>query len=368
MRKILRFGYDVIATTLHGWDRFATNGGRFSPGHLEFRRAYLINTILVAMSALFLFFSFLNLVFFRQYEVAIVLTAGALLAALALLQFHLGGRIMLAAIVTVLIEIVVLAGVLVQLGHRQYALYWVTVIPLSSNFLLGRKLGRIVTAIVFAFLAAFVAFHYGEWASDGFSVESLANVALALCCLTLMVNYYEQSRSEADAAIEQKNLELERLSVTDKLTGIFNRNKLDDVLSYELSNAARYDRTFSLILGDIDHFKAVNDRFGHITGDAVLKDFGVLLRSSCRCIDTVGRWGGEEFLIICPETKIDGAWGLAERIRRIVADHPFPISKRVTISFGVAEYRRGDDAAALLKRADEALYAAKNRGRNCVEC
>jgi diguanylate cyclase (GGDEF)-like protein len=351
---------------IRSWNRFATNHGRFGPGHPEYRRAYLINSILVAMAIMFLIFLALNAAALRQGLVAALNLFGAVAAVAALLWFHRRDRILSSAVATVTIEILVLAGLLLIREHRQYAFYWIMVVPLSSFFLLGRKLGRLFTAAVFVCFAALLVFRFGSWREAGFGLESLFNVALALLSLTLLVGYYEQSRNEAIVALEQKNLELEKLTVTDKLTGIYNRIKLDDVLSYELSNADRYGRTFSIIMGDVDLFKSVNDRFGHVAGDSVLVEMAKLMRNACRRIDTVGRWGGEEFLVICPETRLDGAYGLAERIRKMIESNAFPVARQVTISFGVSEYSPGDDIPSLLRRADAALYAAKSKGRNCV--
>ena len=348
------------------WNRFATNNDRFGPGHPEYRRAYLINTILVAMAIVFLFFLALNAALLRQGSVAAINLFGIAAAMAALIGFHKRDRIQASAVATVSIEILVLTGLLLLREHRQYAFYWIMIIPLSSFFLLGRRLGRLFTVAVFVCFAALIAFRFEAWREAGFGLESLFNVVLALFSLTLMVGYYEQSRYEAIVALEQKNLELEKLSITDKLTGIYNRIKLDDVLGYEFSNADRYGRTFSIIMGDVDLFKTVNDRFGHVAGDTVLVEIGRLMKNACRRIDTVGRWGGEEFLVICPETKLDGAFGLAERIRKLVESNDFPVAQRVTISFGVSEYATGDDIPALLRRADKALYEAKSKGRNCV--
>lgn len=349
------------------WNRFATNDDRFGPGHSEYRRVYLINTLLAAMAILFSFLSALNAFGRAPGPGSAAYLAGALSTIAAILYFHKSNRIQAAAILTVLIELAVLAGSLAYREHRQYALYWIAVVPLSSFFLLGRKPGRLFTVSVFLCFALFFGFRFEEWNAAGFGFESLLNVLLALFSLTFMVGYYEQSRHEAILALEQKNVELEKLSVTDKLTGIYNRIKLDDVLNYEIANAERYERSYSIIMGDIDHFKAVNDRFGHIAGDAVLVEIGKLMKTACRRIDTVGRWGGEEFLIVCPETNIDGAYELADRIRKIVASNVFPVAARVTMSFGVSEHTRGDDIPSLLRRADAALYAAKNKGRNRVE-
>ncbi|MGE4267366.1 MAG: PAS domain S-box protein [Deferribacterales bacterium] len=159
---------------------------------------------------------------------------------------------------------------------------------------------------------------------------------------------------------------IEVLSVTDKLTGIYNRIRLDEVLSAEYVRFKRYGQIYSLIMFDIDFFKKVNDTYGHLVGDEVLKSLANLIKSSIRESDVFGRWGGEEFLIVCSGTDVEGAYNLASKLRRKVELFEFPSVDRVTCSFGVAQI---DDAGTdnMVKRADDALYRAKLDGRNRVE-
>ncbi|RTR38005.1 diguanylate cyclase [Shewanella canadensis] len=160
--------------------------------------------------------------------------------------------------------------------------------------------------------------------------------------------------------------EIERLSVTDTLTGLNNRRRLDDLFSHEFDRFNRYERQFAMILLDVDHFKQVNDKFGHKVGDKVLIEMGQLLALNVRKNDLVGRWGGEEFLLICPETSIDGAIKLAEKIRIIIEETDFPEVGNVTASFGVTASIKDDSDEDMFIRADNALYTAKRDGRNCV--
>lgn len=162
------------------------------------------------------------------------------------------------------------------------------------------------------------------------------------------------------------NKELERLSVTDKLTGLFNRMKLDEAFVSEIKLSNRYNSTFSIIMVDIDHFKEINDSFGHQVGDEVLIEVARILRLNTRETDIVGRWGGEEFVVICTQTDKKSVLKLAEKLRKIFQDHNFPIVQRKTASFGVTTFQGSDQANDLVARADEALYAAKNNGRNQV--
>lgn len=168
----------------------------------------------------------------------------------------------------------------------------------------------------------------------------------------------------ADLSLAHRNLET--IAVTDRLTGLYNRTKLDEVFANELAQAERYGESVAVILADIDKFKSVNDTYGHQVGDSVLSEFAAIVRKLVRDTDTPGRWGGEEFLVICPHTDLNGAHILAERIRATVAGHSFSVVGQKTCSFGVAGYRPGDTAETIVKRADEALYEAKQNGRDRV--
>ncbi|MFB6260891.1 MAG: diguanylate cyclase, partial [Thiohalorhabdaceae bacterium] len=161
--------------------------------------------------------------------------------------------------------------------------------------------------------------------------------------------------------------ELERLAVTDWLTGLPNRRYVEDELDQEVERSRRYDNDLALIMFDVDHFKAVNDRFGHDAGDRILKALSQTVAEGLRGPDRLGRWGGEEFMILAPETGKEGAVNLAERLRALVAATPFPEVKGITASFGVTTLRAEDRLRTLTRRVDEALYWAKEQGRNRVE-
>ncbi len=167
---------------------------------------------------------------------------------------------------------------------------------------------------------------------------------------------------------ERKRLDdkLKRLATTDVLTGAYNRIGFDEIIEREMESAKRYRKPLSVILFDIDHFKRVNDTFGHHTGDAVLRQLAKIVRNTVRKVDYFIRWGGEEFLIVSEETDGGQARIMAERLRKRVEEHVFGEAGRITISCGVAEFGGEDTENTLLKRADDALYRAKRQGRNRV--
>jgi diguanylate cyclase (GGDEF)-like protein len=173
--------------------------------------------------------------------------------------------------------------------------------------------------------------------------------------------------NEANESLRIKNEELGRLSVTDQLTGLFNRRRLMEVLEAEVHRSKRHVHPFSILIMDVDHFKKFNDAYGHLAGDRVLASLGEVLRETTREIDTPARFGGEEFVAVLPETGLEAAVEVAERIRAMLASRIFE-GRRVTLSIGAAEFPvHGEDAQRLIAAADAALYRAKDAGRNRVE-
>ena len=159
---------------------------------------------------------------------------------------------------------------------------------------------------------------------------------------------------------------IEELSVTDKLTGLSNRLKLDEIMLIKIEEFRRHKIDFSIIVIDIDNFKEVNDNYGHDIGDYVLQTIAKILRDNTRKIDIVGRWGGEEFLIICSNTNLQNATILAENLRKIIKNIKFNKIGHKTVSLGLAQYKEDDDFKTIFKRADEALYKAKTTGKDKV--
>lgn len=160
--------------------------------------------------------------------------------------------------------------------------------------------------------------------------------------------------------------EIIKLSQTDKLTQLYNRSKLDDLLENEYRRSNRTDLPFAVILLDVDQFKWINDHFGHQAGDAILIELAKILRSSIRATDSVGRWGGEEFLFILPDTDETGAMSFAEKVRMQICETHFEKPEHVTASLGVTVYRGDCQLETIVSRADHAMYAAKKAGRNQV--
>lgn len=203
-------------------------------------------------------------------------------------------------------------------------------------------------------------------------LTSVARRAIEKRNLTLenrdLVNQLKMTNVE----LEQSNKVLSVMAVRDPLTDLFNRRFFQESLKHEEEVSKRYNREYSILMVDIDHFKVFNDTNGHQAGDRILKQFSYMLKGELRTSDIAARYGGEEFVLILPETGKVGARQLAEKIRESIADHPFPDREAqpmgfVSVSIGVATYADdGDSGKDIIEQADKALYRAKNSGRNRV--
>nr|WP_284041588.1 sensor domain-containing diguanylate cyclase [Halomonas olivaria] len=191
--------------------------------------------------------------------------------------------------------------------------------------------------------------------------------------LTLAISAYEISTLNMHLERERKalaeaNQRLEQLAHFDPLTQVWNRYRIEQAIDAELVAAKRYGAAFALLLFDVDHFKQINDTYGHSLGDDVLVSLARLVESSLRGCDNLGRWGGEEFVVLATHSDLEAAVGLAERLRSLVATlHVNGLEQLITVSIGVAIWRPGDSCKSLMARADAAMYRAKRSGRNRIE-
>ena len=192
----------------------------------------------------------------------------------------------------------------------------------------------------------------------------------------LKIRTFQKQLEVTNQILEEKNQalrialgKLEKAALTDPLTGLWNRRAMYRRLRDEKERFDRGGKAFSVIIGDVDHFKTFNDNYGHDCGDFVLEAIADILEQNLRKQDTVSRWGGEEFLILLPETQIDGAYSKTESIREVLCNHPFVFNEmtlHLSMTFGVVAFRMGLSVEDCIKLADGALYEGKKQGRNRV--
>ncbi len=242
------------------------------------------------------------------------------------------------------------------------AFVWVLMIPVLAYLLLGKHEGLILS-LPFMLVGAFIYYlHLGDVGSPKVLIDLLNLVLCAVLMLTF-IHVYEQRREEAEQRLVQ-------MAQTDALTGLANRSSFRATLNRTIAECERSSTEFALVIMDIDHFKVVNDTFGHDAGDRVLQSIGLRLTERLRATDSVGRLGGEEFGLILRDVKFGTAFELMDELRQRIADCQLSYGDariRVTASFGIAQWpEHGRNAETVLRMADRGLYTGKRAGRNCV--
>jgi len=299
--------------------------------------------------ALFVFFSVLFRTGFNQRFSDPSLTTeqvGAAILLLAYIMYHAGPA---RAVLTPFYLVAMLFGVLRLNVHRMVTLSMLALLAHAVMLQMLYLRGSLVDASP--------------------AVAEFLVLAVVLPWFAVMGGYVSRLRTRLADSHRDLQVAVERigeLAIRDELTGVYNRRYLMEALAREQSRADRAGTPFAVCLIDIDHFKSINDRFGHAAGDSVLKEFARLVPTELRGVDVYGRFGGEEFLLILPGAGTAGAEACAERVRARTEAAAFAGMPRVTITAGVATYAGKEPVSALLARADKALYEGKNGGRNRV--
>lgn len=324
----------------------------------ESQKKLALSIFLYASVIVMFSFSLLNAFCFQLYSIAffeLIIASGSFLSLYLLRRTY---NYYLIAGLFVFAAAVVLLVLTLYFRLEESALIWNSIFPVIAFYLLGNKKGAIVHVLFSALLLAGLFFGFHKMPSEP-TQQTLYNLGGLLGALGAFIYYYEHTKNEA---IQQVYL----LSFLDELTQIANRKMFNKVLFVEKARSERYNQALSLLMLDIDHFKQVNDRFGHVKGDKVLVEFADLLKESIRECDSLFRWGGEEFIIILPSQSIQNADSTARRLKTIIEKHSFKDVGTITSSFGVAKFEKDEPVEEFIKRLDKALYEAKAQGRNQV--
>ena len=338
------------------------------------RRLVLVNVyIFLSLIVLSVFF-FLNYFLFDEKGVAWIDLVSAAMSLAALYYLRRRNDLQRAVVINDVALFLFFLSFAYVNQNRDFGLLWLIFLPIFMIPLNGHRVGLLVTLLFYGVLFAMAYWHIGIWQDGAWNVHSFVRLVVVSLILTYIIYINELSIYKTNLALRQMrqrereySRRLETLSYRDELTGVRNRRAIhEDFLAF-FEKARKTGARFSLVMFDIDHFKRINDTYGHAAGDRVLKRICAIVEERIREADRLGRWGGEEFLLIFPDCGADDAIRKAEALRKaIVAQTFLGAGEGVTASFGVTEYRPEDTPTALLKRVDEALYNAKAAGRNRV--
>ena len=339
---------------------------QYSTDNDDYWRVRLIHITLLFSSLYFLILSLINLFQFNDILYFLLDAIGFILSICIYVYYRYSGKVSPTAwSITLLVTAIILSYIVAAKGYS-HSLYWATIIPPIAFFLIGRNWGSLISLIVFAVCSIVVYQQIQQQQPVTFGIGSLQNIINVSIAHILLFRFYEGTRSLAYKQLAAKNQKIQQMAEIDKLTGLYNREKLDSKLTEILSDFLTHQIKVTVIILDVDHFKAINDNHGHLMGDKVLAAIAERLRSKMRQGDILARWGGEEFVVVLSNTELQAGLTQAERLRDDISSHTIE-GLALTISLGVAQNEQGDSGETLLDRADQALYRAKNLGRNRVE-
>ncbi|MEN8303273.1 MAG: GGDEF domain-containing protein [Campylobacterota bacterium] len=325
-----------------------------------FRRLILLNSFLMLGVIVVAFFAILNYFVLREYTISIINTLVTLLGIGVFLDLSYNKNIDRAITITLTVMISFFILFIYLNENRGFGLFWVPVVPILAIGLVGFKKGALISIIYFIPIFTMAYLGIGEWLDGQWSLIGFFRLILS----SLLVMYIVVMM---DIALEESYKKLEKLSSTDPLTLVHNRRKIEEILSREIGLSKRYDKQLALILFDIDDFKKINDMLGHNGGDKVLQKIAKEIKASIRESDYIGRWGGEEFLIVIPEIDHESVKVMTEKIRILVQEMGCSTINNITCSFGITLLdKESDSIESLINKADIAMYRAKEKGKNCI--
>ena len=334
----------------------------------EYSRAAFIQAFSLIFLFIEVFFAIYNFIVTNNYNLVIVHIFGIIGVIVTLLLLNNKPNLKYASYTFVTLIFLIVVSFSIFSVKENYSLIWTLAFPLMSFYLLGSKQGAIVTLI---YLIVIFAYCYSI-SPHTLSSKALINIYLELTMMSLVLFAYEFSREKIFIQLNkvikiqtQQAHEMYKLSTTDSLTQLYNRQKIDTIFTTSVNEALKNHTPITIMMIDIDHFKKINDTYGHQVGDMVLVKFADVLRAQLHHTFIGGRWGGEEFLIISYEIKSE-TLKLAQKLQNKIAQEITHFDYPFTVSIGIAQLTL-ETQDELLKRADRALYKAKLSGRNAIE-
>lgn len=326
----------------------------------------MTNALLFIMACAMALFSILNFFVFNKPFLGFFDIIAAALPTYAFIQLRRDKNLTKATTIGAY-NILLVTLIFIYINKNDnFGLIWSIFLPLFALTLKGPRAGLQITLVYYAIMLPMVYSGIGVWQNGGWNTQSAIRYTVASSALVFIVYMYERSLYRFHTSELKAKRNLENLSRIDELTQLYNRRALNERLVEEFEKFYRYKDTFSIAILDIDNFKKINDTFGHNIGDIVLKEISKTLSSELRKTEVLGRWGGEEFIILFPHTEAHSALEASEKIRKLIEQYEFTAVGAVTSSFGVAQYQDKMSIEELLANADKALYEAKHTGKNKV--
>jgi diguanylate cyclase (GGDEF)-like protein len=247
---------------------------------------------------------------------------------------------------------------------------WIYIVPPITLFFGGLRNGLLSLGIFVVAISLLLFYPEDKLLTTTYTYEFKSRLLYSFLTVSSLFTFYEYSRQSSFRRMREMSDEFEKQAMHDPLSGLLNRRGMLEELQYELDRSTRYHHPLTVMMCDIDHFKKVNDQYGHDKGDEIIKALGNLFKTGLRKHDTVARWGGEEYVLLLPETTGEQAFQLAEKLREKIASTQYQYKDKtfnVTVSFGLYQFTKDDTIDEAINKADKNLYQAKQQGRNrCI--
>ncbi|WP_428739573.1 GGDEF domain-containing protein [Sulfurimonas sp.] len=327
---------------------------------LRTRQFILINGFFFIGIIAFIVFGFINFFVTQNYLVSLLDAIALMVFLLSFSDLKKTQHINKAATIGIaLISIFMFTFAIIN-HNQSFGLIWSIFFPIFAMVMMGHKKGLIASLIYYIILYSILFYGLFYWENSSWDMLSLVRLVITSFVLMFAIFIMEYS-------VYKMEINLQNISITDQLTGLYNRREIDETMQKKYECFQRYEMCLSICIIDIDNFKQVNDTYGHATGDNVLVQLSEILKENTRKTDTVGRWGGEEFIVIMPHTDINNAFEHIKQIKQKINSFQFEEIGHLTCSFGMSEAEhREENVEQLFLKADKKLYEAKNSGKDKI--
>ena len=352
------------------WVKNVIYAGLVHEESAEIRKQILISSLFSLISFVFLIFYGIDSIIQANLELAAVVLLTAIVSGVNYLFLCRTGNYRISTFIVVVLMTALCFYLLCTGGSNNTGPLWFFILPGLGYYVFGLFRGSLFVAVLMLLVCYILFVPDNILLKTQYSLAFVQRFPGAILSVCLIAYIYEYSREDGRKELLNLSRKLDQLSRKDELTNLSNRRDMFDRLRYEMHRFERSSKGFSVLIADIDHFKSVNDTYGHECGDELLKEIARVLSNNIQKRDVVARWGGEEFLIFLPETSGVDAEKTAERLRLAIANLSLNYNGNTittTTSIGLAEYSSGQSLNELINTADKFLYLAKREGRNRVK-